>query len=229
MTTPPGSASTETATTRILIVDDHPLIRTALRTLFELEGDLEVCAEAEDVEEALTAVRECRPHLVLVDLSLRRSHGLDLIKRLRSEHPDVLMLAVSMHDEFTYATRVLRAGANGYIMKAEGNGNVLAAVRTVLSGRTFLSEAMTRAAVDQLGKGLTPHAAPVDVLSDRELQLFELTGHGKEIAEIAAIMAISPRTVEVHRSHIKKKLQLKSGTDIFQRAYEWLREMGVQP
>jgi DNA-binding NarL/FixJ family response regulator len=224
------SATAARATnTRILIVDDHPLVRSGLRNLLELQSDLDVCGEAADVEDALAAVAATQPHLALVDITLRRGSGLDLIKELRSRHPEVLTLAVSMHDEFTYATRVLRAGANGYIMKAEGTDKILEAIRCILEGRTYLSEAMTRAAVDQMGRGVPPHASPVDVLSDRELQLFELTGRGKEIAEIAEIMQISPRTVEVHRSHIKKKLSLRSGTDIFQRAYEWLREQGIQP
>jgi len=217
------------AKTRILIVDDHPLVRSGLKTVLELEPDLEVCGEAEDVQEALAATASGDPHLVLVDITLKRSSGLELIKELRARNPEVLTLAVSMHDEFTYAIRVLRAGANGYIMKVEGTGKILAAIRSVLEGKTYLSEAMTRAAVDQLGRGVPSHASPVDVLSDRELQLFELTGRGKEIVEIAEFMQISPRTVEVHRSHIKKKLALKSGTDIFQRAYEWLREDGIRP
>jgi DNA-binding NarL/FixJ family response regulator len=215
--------------TRILIVDDHPLVRSGLKTVLELENDLEVCGEAEDVEGALAAVAASEPHLVLVDITLKRGSGLELIKELRARHPEVLTLAVSMHDESTYATRVLRAGANGYIMKIEGTDKILEAIRCVLGGRTYLSEAMTRAAVDQLGRGVPAYAKPVDVLSDRELQLFELTGRGMEIAEIADIMQISPRTVEVHRSHIKKKLALRSGTDIFQRAYDWLREEGISP
>jgi DNA-binding NarL/FixJ family response regulator len=224
------SAKPDTDTVRILIVDDHPLVRSGLKSLLELEDDLKVCGEAEDVTSALAAIEELQPHLALIDISLKRSSGMKLIKEIRNRYPHLLTLAVSMHDEFTYAVRVLKAGAAGYIMKQEGTEKIREAVRTVLSGRTYLSDAMTRAAVDQFGKGgVVAAASPVEMLSDRELELFQLTGQGKEIADIADIMSISPRTVEVHRSHIKKKMNLKTSTDIFQSAYEWLRESDMQP
>ncbi len=224
------SAKPATDTIRILIVDDHPLVRSGLKSLLELDDDLEVCGEAEDVTGALAAIEKLQPHLALIDISLKRSSGMKLIKEIRNRYPHLLTLAVSMHDEFTYAVRVLKAGAAGYIMKQEGTEKIREAIRTVLSGRTYLSNAMTRAAVDHFGKGSMVAAdSSVEILSDRELELFQLTGQGKEIAEIADIMSISPRTVEVHRSHIKKKMHLKTSTDIFQSAYEWLRESGIQP
>jgi DNA-binding NarL/FixJ family response regulator len=221
--------ATRNDTTRLMIVDDHPLVRSGIRSLIQLEGDLEVCAEAEDHATALDRIAAEQPDLVLVDISLKNSNGLNLLKDIAADHPGVMTLAVSMHDEYTYAFRCLKAGAKGYIMKQEGTEKIIEAIRCVLGGKTYLSPAMTQSAVEQLGKGNGAGSSPVEVLSNRELELFQLTGQGKEIAEIAEIMNISPRTVEVHRSHIKKKLGLRTSTDIFQAAYEWLRTSGLQP
>ncbi|MCB1184934.1 response regulator transcription factor [bacterium] len=215
---------------RLLIVDDHPLVRSGIRALIDMEDDLEVCGEAEDQHDAMEMIKQDQPDLVLVDISLKNSNGLNLLKEIGQNHPDIMTLAVSMHDEYTYAIRCLKAGAKGYIMKQEGTEKILDAIRAVLDGKTYLSPEMTQAAVDQLGAGKSPAgASPVEALSNRELELFQLTGQGKEISEIAEIMNISPRTVEVHRSHIKKKLGLRTSTDIFQMAYEWLRSSGMQP
>ena len=217
-------------TTRLLIVDDHPLVRSGIISIIQMEEDLEICGEAEDQTTAMELVAEHSPDLVLVDLSLKNSNGLNLLKDLSQNHPDILTLAVSMHDEYTYAVRCLKAGARGYIMKQEGTEKILEAIRCVLSGQTYLSKTMTQATVEQLGAGKAASGSnPVDALSNRELELFQLTGQGKEISEIAQVMNISPRTVEVHRSHIKKKLGLRTSTDIFQMAYDWLRQNGIQP
>ncbi len=217
-------------TTRLLIVDDHPLVRSGIISIVQMEDDLEICGEAEDQTTAMELVNQHKPDLVLVDLSLKNSNGLNLLKDITQNHPDILTLAVSMHDEYTYAVRCLKAGARGYIMKQEGTEKILEAIRCVLSGQTYLSNAMTQATVEQLGIGrAAAGTSPVEALSNRELELFQLTGQSKEISEIAQIMNISPRTVEVHRSHIKKKLGLRTSTDIFQMAYDWLRENGIQP
>ena len=217
-------------TTRLLIVDDHPLVRSGIKSIIQLEPDLEVCGEAEDHQTALKVIADMRPDMVLVDISLKNSNGLNLLKDIAQQYPDVMTLAVSMHDEYTYAIRCLKAGARGYIMKQEGTEKIRDAIRCVLSGKTYLSEEMTRNAVEQFSPGRpVPGASPIEALSNRELELFQLTGQGKEIAEIADIMNISPRTVEVHRSHIKKKLGLRTSTDIFQMAYDWLRSNGMQP
>jgi DNA-binding NarL/FixJ family response regulator len=216
---------------RILIIDDHPLVRSGIRAMLQIDDDLAVCGEAEDIRSSLAAIADHGPDLALVDISLKGGEsGLELIKSLRQQYPDLKTLAVSMHDEETYALRALKAGAQGYVMKQEGTEKIREAIRCVLEGRTYLSPAMTRTAVDHLGAGGVPRDNnPSSILSDRELELFELTGQGKEITEIARIMNISPRTVEVHRSHIKKKLGLKTSTEIFQCAYEWLRERGMKP
>ena len=221
--------ATRKGTTRLMIVDDHPLVRSGIRALIQMEDDLEVCGEAEDHAGALEIIAAEQPDMVLVDISLKNSNGLNLLKDIAQNHPEVTTLAVSMHDEYTYAFRCLKAGAKGYIMKQEGTEKIIEAIRCVLGGKTYLSPAMTQNAVEQLGAGQAAGASPVEVLSNRELELFQLTGQGKEIAEIAEIMQISPRTVEVHRSHIKKKLGLRTSTDIFQAAYEWLRTSGLQP
>ncbi|MFT5232856.1 MAG: DNA-binding NarL/FixJ family response regulator [Candidatus Krumholzibacteriia bacterium] len=215
---------------RVLIVDDHPLVRSGITALINMEDDLDVSGEAEDHRDAMDAIALDCPDMALVDISLKNSNGMNLIKEITQTYPDLITLAVSMHDEYTYAIRCLKAGARGYIMKQEGTEKIIEAIRTVIKGKTYLSPVMTQAAVDQLGPGESPvGASPVEALSNRELELFQLTGQGKEISEIAEIMNISPRTVEVHRSHIKKKLGLRTSTDIFQMAYEWLRSSGIQP
>ena len=217
-------------TTRLLIVDDHPLVRSGIKAIIQMEPDLEVCGEAEDHHSALEAIAALKPDMVLVDISLKNSNGLNLLKDIAAHYPGVMTLAVSMHDEYTYAIRCLKAGAKGYIMKQEGTEKIRDAIRCVLTGKTYLSEEMTQNAVEQFAPGRpAPGSSPVEVLSNRELELFQLTGQGKEISEIAEIMNISPRTVEVHRSHIKKKLGLRTSTDIFQTAYDWLRSSGMQP
>jgi len=222
------NANAGTEATKLLIVDDHPLVRSGIQSIIQLESDLTVCGEAEDHDEAMAAIAKHNPDLVLVDITLKDSNGLSLLKDIKQNHPDVLTLAVSMHDEYTYAVRCLKVGAKGYIMKQAGTEKILEAIRCVLGGKTFLSEGMTQIALGQLGSE-NPTGSPVEVLSNRELELFQLTGQGKEIAEIAQIMNISPRTVEVHRSHIKKKLGLRTSTDIFQTSYEWLKQNGMLP
>jgi len=182
------------ASYRILIVDDHPLVRSGIVSMLELEHDLTVCGEAEDPTDAMELIEAQNPDLALVDISLRGgTSGLELLKSIRQKFPRLKTLAVSMHDEEVYALRALKAGAQGYIMKQEGTERIREAIRCVLEGRTYLSEGMTQAAVDQLGQGGTPRdTSPAAVLSDRELELFELTGQGKEINEIAKIMSIRP-------------------------------------
>lgn len=220
---------TTTGKTRLLIVDDHPLVRSGIRSLIQMEDDLDVCGEAEDQDAALRLVASEQPDIVLVDISLKNSSGLNLLKEITQNYPGVKTLAVSMHDEQTYAVRCMRAGAKGYVMKQEGTEKILDAIRCVLKGETYLSKSMTRVAVEQMSQGASGGSSPVEVLSNRELEVFQYTGQGKEIQEIAELMKISARTVEVHRSHIKKKLGLRTGTEIFQSAYEWQRESGMLP
>jgi DNA-binding NarL/FixJ family response regulator len=216
-------------TARLLIVDDHPLVRSGIRSLIQMEDDLDVCGEAEDQDSALEIIAAENPDIVLVDISLKNSSGLNLLREITQNYPGVLTLAVSMHDEYAYAVRCIKAGAKGYIMKQEGTEKILEAIRCVQAGETYLSKAMHQAVVEQLSNPAAAGGSPVEVLSNRELEVFQWTGQGKEIQEIAEIMSISARTVEVHRSHIKKKLGLRTGTEIFQAAYKWLRDSGMLP
>ncbi len=213
----------------VVIVDDHPLVVAGIKSLLDMQEDLEIVGEAAGETEALGLVDALGPDIALVDLSLKEGSGLSLIKALGRKHPEMIILAVSMHDEYTFALRCIKAGARGYIMKQEGTGKILEAIRRAQAGEVYLSENMMRLAVDYIsGERPAPGASPADHLSDRELELFQLTGQGLQIPEIAERMGISPRTVEVHRSHIKKKLGLRTSTEIFQVAYDWLRDTGQQ-
>jgi len=219
--------STQAAT--MVIVDDHPLVIEGIKSLVDLQDDLEVIGDAPGETAAMKLVASLRPDIALVDLSLKEGAGLNLIKQLSRRFPDLIILAVSMHDEYTFAMRSVKAGARGYVMKQEGTEKILEAIRCAQSGEIFLSPAMMRKAVDVLsGDSPVPGSSPAEHLSDRELELFQLTGMGLQIPEIAQRMNISPRTVEVHRSHIKKKLGLRTSTEIFQVAYDWMRESGQQ-
>lgn len=214
---------------RVLLVDDHPLVRQGMRTLIDATPDLRVCAEATDRTEALAAVARHTPHVALVDLSLQEGSGLDLLKELSTRHPELPLLVVSMQDEALYAERALRAGAKGYVGKHESGQTLLAAIKTVLKGGIHLSpDASTR-----LLRALTPGprqteqpASLIERLSDRELVVFELIGRGRRTGEIARELHVSVKTVDAYRAHIKRKLGLRSGVELVQHAGEWVRSRG---
>ena len=206
--------------TRILIVDDHPLVRTGFAQLIGDCPDLEVCGEAGDMAEALNQVDATNPDLAIIDLSLAGGSGLDLIERIRSRNKDLLMLVASMHDETLYAERVLAAGARGYINKQEAQESIIRAIRQVLSGKVYLSQQMT----DRLLSGLvdsTGEKRDIDSLSNRELQVFELIGEGVSSSQIAEQLNLSIKTIETHQANIKKKLGLGSAHELNQRAIRW--------
>ena len=206
--------------TRILIVDDHPLVRTGFAQLIGDCPDLEVCGEASDMAEALNQVDATSPDLAIIDLSLAGGSGLDLIERIRSRNKDLLMLVASMHDETLYAERVLAAGARGYINKQEAQESIIRAIRQVLSGKVYLSQQMT----DRLLSGLvdsTGEKRDIDSLSNRELQVFELIGEGVSSSQIAEQLNLSIKTIETHQANIKKKLGLGSAHELNQRAIRW--------
>jgi len=206
----------------IVLIDDHPLFRQGLAQLIGQESDLTICGEASDAKEALTVIRKTNPRVAVVDITLRDSSGLDLLKRLRSQWPDLLLLVVSMHDEMLYAPRALRAGAQGYVMKREAAEHVMAAIRALLAGRTYLSaevEAQVRAAAAE-SEG-EDHASPVDLLSDREFEVFQMLGQGLGTRQIAQQLHLSVRTIEAHREHIKKKLNLQSANELMSFAIHW--------
>ncbi len=220
---PTGKArSASEARRRIVIVDDHPMTRHGMAQLISLQRDLIVCGEAGDADGAMTAVRTRRPDLVLVDLSLPGKHGLELIKDLRSLHPGVLILVVSMHDENLHAGHALRAGARGFLMKTEGGEKLLLAIRQVLAGKIYVSDAVSAKAIDLFsGKRQRADDPPTSVLTDREFEIFQFIGQGLTTRELSARLRLSPKTVETHRLHIREKLGLSSGPALIQFAVRW--------
>ena len=207
---------------RLLVVDDHPMMRQGLAQLIGNEEDLEVCGEAENGAQAITAITLARPDLVLADISLPDKNGLELIKDVQALHPGLPMLVISMHDESLYAERVLRAGGRGYIMKQEGGKKLMEAIRRVLSGQIYVSERMSSRILEVFsGRPKEKPANPVGSLSDREFEVFQWLGQGKGTREIAEQMHLSVKTVEVHRANIKRKLALKSAPELVRCAVQW--------
>jgi DNA-binding NarL/FixJ family response regulator len=217
------SEKTKTPPKRLLVVDDHPMMRTGLAQLIDNEGDLKVCAEADNAGQALNAVAKQKFDLALVDISLPDKNGLELIKDLRTLNPALPILVVSMHDEIIYAERVLRAGARGYIMKQEGGQKFLQAIRRVLAGQVFVSEKMSARILENIsGTAAQNSISPVRRLSDREFEVFQLIGQGVGTSDIATRLHLSVKTVEVHRANIKQKLGLATGTELVRFAVRWL-------
>ena len=205
---------------KILIVDDHPLVRAGLAQLIGDCPDLEVCAEAADMAEALKQIDNTNPDLAIIDLSLAGGSGLDLIEHIKSRGRNILMLVASMHDEMLYAERVLAAGARGYINKQEAQESIIRAIRQVLSGKVYLSEAMTERMLSGM-VDTSPEKRDIDSLSNRELQVFELIGQGVPSGQIASQLNLSIKTIETHQAHIKRKLGLGSAHELNQRAIRW--------
>ena len=207
---------------QILIVDDHPIVRQGLAEMINQEPDLSVCGTAEDVHRALDQVEKYKPDLVLVDVSLKGSNGIELLKNIKIRFPRMLVLVLSMHDESLYAVRALRAGAAGYVMKQEATEKVLNAVRRVLTGEIYLSDKMERKMMHQLVGGRAARTgSPIEDLSDRELEVFGLIGQGHGTRQIAEELHLSIKTVESHRAHIKEKLNLRNATELVQHAIQW--------
>jgi DNA-binding NarL/FixJ family response regulator len=212
---------------RILIVDDHPLVRSGLRLLIDCEHDLSVCGEAANADEAMRLLENHKPDLLIVDLSLKESSGLELIKRIKVRHPDTKMLVSSMFEESLYAERVLNAGALGYVHKQEGMERVIEAIRCVLSGRIWLSKSMNERMLRRMTVSQpVPSQSPVHTLSDRELEVFEMLGRGRATKDIAKQLHLSIKTVETHREKIKAKLGLQSAAELNRAAVQWVLEQG---
>ena len=213
---------------RVLIVDDHPAVREALALRIGRQPDLEVCGEAADTSEALRLVAEARPDVAVIDISLKTGNGIDLIRRVRDRDDRVRMLVWSMHSESLYAERALRAGALGYINKDQATDRIVEAIRRVLEGKVYLSEAMVERML-QRAVGAAPEEvtrSPVDVLADRELEVFGLIGGGVKTAEIAERLHLSVKTVETYRDRIRQKLNLSDGTRLSHYATQWVLENG---
>jgi len=208
---------------RIVIVDDHPVLRRGLAALIESEPDLRVFGEAATCQAALDIIQETEPELVLVDIELQGCHGLDLIKAMKRRYPTIPTLVLSMHDESVYAGRALRAGARGYISKHQLDETLLLAIRCVLAGEMYMSDRLVHQFAKKFVNGQTIDAeSPVDVLSNRELQVFRLIGQGKGTRQIAEAFNLSIKTIESHVEHIKQKLTLSSAAELAQRATQWV-------
>lgn len=218
----PGRTDSRSKRT-VLIVDDHPIVRQGLAQLINQEKDLEVCGQAEDAHEAMQAIRQLNPDMVIVDISLKDTSGMELIKDLKIQHPDLPVLTLSMHDEAVYGERALRAGARGYVMKQEATGKVVTAIRRVLAGEVYVSEGMAAKMVSKLvGGGARTASSPADSLSDRELEVFRMIGEGFGTREMAEKLHLSIKTVETYRAHIKDKLGLQDANELLRTAIQWV-------
>jgi len=220
---------TETNRKRIVLVDDHPIVRDGLAQLINRSGDLVVCAEAGDAGEALRLFEELRPDMAIVDISLKGVDGLELIKQARSRWPGLRVLALSMHSEELYAERVLRAGARGYIMKQEARDGVLIAIRQVLNGDIYLSPTLRAHLLRYVIGGQNKQGRlPMDTLSDRELAVLERIGRGRGTREISVELNLSVKTIESYRDHIKRKLNLHGATQLVRYAVQWVQGSGQE-
>ncbi|QNN25333.1 response regulator transcription factor [Planctomycetales bacterium ZRK34] len=214
---------------RILIADDHPIVRRGLVELLEQESDFQIVAEVESGQQTMRALREQPVDLSIVDLSLKDISGIELIKQIKAQYEDMPVLVLSMHDETIYANRALRAGAAGYIMKQEGTEKLIEAIRIVLSGDVYVSSRMTgRLLSRMIGRDDPVGETPADCLSDRELEVFELLGQGLGTRQIAQRLHVSIKTIESHRERIKQKLKLANANELVQHATQWvMRETGA--
>lgn len=220
----PTKVETGSKKVKVLVVDDHPVVRKGIVHLINNQPDLVVCAETESGRGAIDVITATKPDMAIIDLTLQDTSGIEVIKNVRAMHPHLPMLVLSMHDETLYAERVLRAGAKGYIMKQEATENLLEAIRRVMSGEIYLSRKMETKLLRQLANG---HSAlsksPIERLSDRELEVFQLLGHGQGTREIAERLRIGVKTVETHRMHIMEKLGVQSATELLKHAIQWVQ------
>ncbi len=225
-----GSATTATTQRRVLIVDDHPIVRQGLRRMIEPEPDLVVCGEVQTEREARAAIRALAPDVVIVDISLAQGDGLELVRDVHAQQPDLPMLVLSMHDELIYAQRLLAAGASGYIMKQAASELLLIALRQVLAGGTYLSESLTGSLEQtERAKAVSGSTDPIDRLSNRELQVLSLIGRGLSSREAAEGLGLSVKTVETHRQSLKRKLSLATNAQLLQYAINWYASRSTPP
>lgn len=221
-----GQPETETRRKRVLVVDDHPIVRRGIAQLIGGESDLEVCGEAQSAAEAIEFLRTGQPDIVLVDLTLAGGGGLGLIKDIQNWHAELPILVLSMHDESLHAERAMRAGAMGYVMKHEATDRIVGAIRQVLRGEIYLSERMQEKLLHRLvgERGARQGSSPLEVLTDREMEVFELVGRGQSTREVAGHLCLSVKTIETHIDHIKTKLGLESGRELVRFSATWFME-----
>lgn len=212
-------------TVKVLIVDDHPIVRQGLAQLLNGESDFIVCGEAENARKAMAAIASLQPDLAIVDITLQGTNGIELIKNIVAQWPELPILVLSMHDESLYAERALRAGAKGYVMKQEATEKLTGALRRILNGQIYVSERladkMMRKAID--GKSMAD-SSPVAILSDRELEVLQLIGQGHGTRQIAEDLSLSVKTIESHRAHIKEKLNFKTAPEMVRFAVQWVNQ-----
>lgn len=209
--------------TRILLVDDHAVVRFGIAQLINRQPDMEVCGEEEDASKAMGAIESLKPDLTIADISLKDSSGLELVRNIKAQYPKLPVLIVSGHDESVYAEIAFRAGALGYLMKEEALEKVIMAVRRVLSGAIYVSDSLAARMLQQQIRGQsTINESPVKSLSDRELEVFQLIGQWKSTREIADELHLSVKTIEYYREQIKRKLNLKNAAELTQRATSWV-------
>ena len=207
---------------KVFLVDDHPIVRDGLKTLIERRDDLCVCGEAEDAKGVLKAIQETGPDLVITDITLKASDGLELTKDIKARFPDLPVIVLSIHEESTYCERALHAGAQGYLMKEVASENVIDAIRKVLAGEIYISDTMSKRFLHKMvGSKATEIQSPVDTLSDRELEIFKLIGQGFKASQIAERLHLSVKTVETYRARIKEKLDLADAGELLQFAIKW--------
>jgi DNA-binding NarL/FixJ family response regulator len=211
---------------KILIVDDHPSVREGLALRISLHADLAVCGEAETEDQAIALVKQISPDLVLVDISLKSGHGIELIKRIRSLDPAIKMLVISGFQESLYAERALRAGALGYLNKQESNEKMIEAIRTVHAGKRFLSPEMSRRLISQALGASDATKTPIENLTDRELEIFRMIGEGLTTGAIANRLFLSTHTIDTHRENIKRKLAVSTAAELSRAAVQWLLDNG---
>jgi DNA-binding NarL/FixJ family response regulator len=212
--------------TQVLIVDDHPVVRDGLTSIINHERDMNVCGEAEDAHQALKAVAELKPDVVVVDISLKNSDGIELTKSIKAEHPKLSVIVLSVHDESVYAERALLAGAKAYLMKDAVSENIVRAVRTVLNGEIYVSNTITKKFLHIIAGDRTGTAKkPIENLSDREFEIFRLIGDGLKASQIARKLHLSVKTVETYRGRLKEKLNLDSAAELLQYAIKWAKSM----
>lgn len=211
---------------KILIVDDHPSVREGLALRISLHSDLEVCGEADSEDQALELVKKAGPDLVLVDISLKSGHGIELIKRIRALDPGIKMLVISGFQESLYAERAFRAGAVGYLNKQESNEKMIEAIRTVLAGERFLSPELSRRLINQALGASDVSKTPIEHLTDRELEIFRMIGEGLTTSAIANQLFLSTHTIDTHREKIKRKLAVSTAAELSRAAVQWLLENG---
>ncbi len=216
--------STRDNRTRVLLVDDHAVVRFGIGQLINKEADMFVCGEEEDASNALSAIAKLKPDLVIADISLKDSSGLELMRNIKAQYSRLPVLVVSAHDESVYAEVAFRAGALGYLMKEEALDKIVVAIRRVLSGNIYVSEGMAARMLQQQIRGKADlQESPVKGLSDRELEVFELIGRWKKTSEIAAELHLSIKTIEYYREQIKRKLNLKNAAELTQHATSWVQ------